>query len=71
MNHYESVGVDAIKLVRVAFTSDVETSYALIRYLWYCCISATSSFVKSTITNGGRPLAVFTKAFLFLVFDSI
>ena len=71
MDTSESVGVDYINLVCVAFTYDVDTSDALIRSLCYCCISSTSSFVKSTIVNGDRPLAAFTKSDLFPISDAV
>ena len=67
MNPSEYVGVDAINLVQVAFTSDVDTSYTPSSSSWSCCISATSSYIKSTIANGDRPLAALTRANLFLV----
>ena len=60
MNTSESVGVDDINLVQVFFTSDVDTSDVLIRSSWSCFISATSYFVKSTITNGDGPFAAST-----------
>ena len=71
MNTSESVGVDDIKLVSVAFTYDVDTSDTLTRYSWSICISATSSSVKSTIENGDRPLDEFTKAALFTISDDV
>ena len=71
MNPSESVGVDAINLLRYNFTSDVDTSDALSRSSWSCCISATSSSVKYSITNGDRPLYEFTKAAIFLISDAV
>ena len=65
MNPSESVGVDAINLVQVAFTYYIDTIDALSRFLWSCCISATSYYVKSTIANGDRPIDSFTKAAIF------
>ena len=64
------VGVYAVNLVWVSFTSYVDTSDVLSSSLWYCCISATSSSVKSTIANGDRPLSAFTKAALFPISDA-
>ena len=64
INPSGSVGVDDINLVQVAFASDVDTSDALSRSSWSCCISATSSYVKSTTANVDKPLASFTKAAL-------
>ena len=71
MNISESVGVDDIKLVQFYFTSDVDTSDSLGKSLWSCCISATSFSVKSTISNGDRPLAAFTKSDLFPISDAV
>ena len=71
MKPYESVVVDYINLVWVAFTSDVDTSDVLRRSLWSCCICSTSSSVKYTITNGDRPLAIFTKSALFPIYDDV
>ena len=71
MNPYESIGVDAVNLVRVDFTSNVDTRDALSMYLWYCCIIATYSSVKYNITNGDRPLAAFTKSALSLLSDAV
>ena len=65
MKPSEFVGVDAINLVRVAFTSNFDNSDALSRYLGSCCISAKYSYVKSTIAIGDKPLAAFNKAALF------
>ena len=50
-NPYESIGVDAINLVWVTFTSDVDTSDTMIRSSWYFCISDRSSFVNYIIAN--------------------
>ena len=71
MKPSESVGVDIINLVRVDFTSDVDNSEALSRSLWSCCISATSSYVKSTIANVDRPLAEINKAAIFPISDAV
>ena len=71
MNPYESIGVDAVNLVRVDFTSNVDTRDALSMYLWYCCIIATYSSVKYNITNGDRPLAEFTKTALFPIYYAV
>ena len=71
MNPSESVGVDAIKLVQVAFTYDVDNSEAFKRSSRYCCISATSSSINSTTANVYRPLSAFTKTSLFPIYDSI
>ena len=71
MNPSESISVDDINLVRVYFTSDVDTSDTLSRSSCYCCISAMSSSVKSTIKNGDTSLAAFTKASLFQISDSV
>ena len=71
MNPSESIGIDAINLVQVALISDVDTSDAFIRYLWYCCISAMPSSIKSTIANGDMNLAALTKASLFPISGSV
>ena len=71
MNTSESVGVDDINLVQVAFTSDGDNSDTLSSSLWYCCISTTPSSIKSTIGNGDRSLTAFTKSDLFLIYDAI
>ena len=71
MNPSESVGVYAINLVLVDFTSDIDTSDALRRSLWSCCITDTSSSVKYTIANGDRPLTAFTRAALFPISDAV
>ena len=71
MNPSESLGVDYINLVWVAFASNVDTSDALKISLWSCLISTTFSSGKSTIANGDRHLSVFTKAALFPIFDTV
>ena len=71
MNPSEYVGVDAIILVHVEFTPDVDTSDALSRYLWSCCIRIMSPYVNYTITNGDRPLSAFNNASLFLISDAV
>ena len=71
MNSSESVGVDAINLVRVSFTSNVDNSDTLIRSLWSYLIIATSSSIKYTTANGDRPLSAFTKAAIFPVSDDV
>ena len=71
INPSKYVVVDTINVALVAFTSDDDTSDALIRYSWYCCISAASSYIKYTITNGDTPLVVFTEAALFPISGAI
>ena len=71
MNTSESVGVDAINLVRFSFTYDVDTSDTLSTYSWSYCIITTSSSVKSTITNDNRTIASFTKDALFPIYDAV
>ena len=71
MSSSEFIGVDAINLVQVDFTSDVYTADTLSRFSWSCCISANYSSVKSTITNGYMPLAAFTKAALFPIYVAV
>ena len=71
MNTSEYIDVDDISLVRVAFTFDVDNSETLIRSLWYCCISTTSSSIKYTIAKGDMPLSEFTKSALFPISDAV